>query len=171
MARRAREQEALFRFTDRLYRAGSLSDSYDAALSAIVGTLDCKAASILRFDRDGVMRFVAWHGLSDNYRKAVDGHSPWTQGEAEPEPIFIADIDQADLPDDIARQHKIRRHPRARIPAFDLRGQGVRKVHGLLRHAAAISSDGVSISPSPSRASSASAWSAPTATSEGRSPS
>lgn len=99
LERRAREQEALFRFTDRLYRAGSLSDSYDAALSAIIGTLDCKAASILRFDRDGVMRFAAWHGLSDGYRKAVDGHSPWTQGEAEPAPIFIADIDQADLPD------------------------------------------------------------------------
>jgi PAS domain S-box-containing protein len=98
LARRAREQEALFSYTDRLYRAGSLSDSYEAALSAIVSTLDCEAASILRFDGDGVMRFVAWHGLSDSYRKAVDGHSPWTQGIAEPEPIFIADIDQADLP-------------------------------------------------------------------------
>lgn len=99
LARRAREQEALFRFTDRLYRAGSLDDSYDAGLDAIIDTLDCRAASILRFDRDGVMRFVAWRGLSDSYRNAVDGHSPWAQGETEPEPIFVADIDQSDLPD------------------------------------------------------------------------
>jgi PAS domain S-box-containing protein len=99
LARRAREQEALFRFTDRLYRAVSLDDSYDAGLNAIIDTLDCKAASILRFDRDGVMRFVAWRGLSDSYRKGVDGHSPWTQGQADPEPIFISDIDQADVPD------------------------------------------------------------------------
>jgi PAS domain S-box-containing protein len=99
LARRAREQEVLFRFTDRLYRAASLSDSYDAGLNAIIDTLDCKAASILRFDRDGVMRFVAWRGLSDTYRKAVDGHSPWIEGATDPEPIFIADIDQADFPD------------------------------------------------------------------------
>lgn len=99
LARRALEQEVLFRFTDRLYRAGSLSDSYDAGLNAIIDTLDCKAASILRFDGAGVMRFVAWRNLSDSYRNAVDGHTPWTQGEADPEPIFICDIDQADLPD------------------------------------------------------------------------
>ncbi|MGD9922641.1 MAG: sensor histidine kinase [Pseudorhodoplanes sp.] len=99
LARRAREQEALFRFTDRLYRAGSLADSCDAALDAIFGTLECKAASILQFDGNGVMRFVAWRNLSDAYREAVDGHSPWTQGEPDPEPVFIADIDQADLPD------------------------------------------------------------------------
>jgi PAS domain S-box-containing protein len=111
LAQRAREQEALFRFTDRLYRAASLNDSYDAGLNAIIDMLDCKAASILRFDRDGVMRFVAWRELSDSYRNAVDGHSPWTQGEAEPEPIFISDIDQADLPDalrDTVRSEGIR---------------------------------------------------------------
>ena len=54
LARRAGEQEALFRFTDRLYRANALADAYDAALDAIVDTLQCKAASILRFDQNGV---------------------------------------------------------------------------------------------------------------------
>ncbi|MGV3633653.1 MAG: sensor histidine kinase [Pseudorhodoplanes sp.] len=102
-ARRALEQAALFRFTDRLYRAGSLTDSYDAALDAIFETLDCKAASILRFDRHGVMHFVAWRNLSEIYRNTVDGHSPWTEGESDPEPIFIGDIASADLPDDLRR--------------------------------------------------------------------
>lgn len=103
LARRAQEQEALFRFTDRLYRASALSDSYDAALDAILGTLECRAASILRFDRDGVMRFVAWRGLSEAYRKAVDGHSPWTANDRDPEPIFIDDVDRADLPEDLRK--------------------------------------------------------------------
>jgi PAS domain S-box-containing protein len=102
-ARRAREQAALFRFTDRLYRAGSLADSYEAALDAILGTLDCRAASILRFDHHGVMRFIAWRNLSDAYRKAVDGHSPWTEGERDPEPIFIDDTATADMPDELRR--------------------------------------------------------------------
>jgi PAS domain S-box-containing protein len=103
LARRAREQTALFRFTDRLYRASSLTDSYEAALDAILGTLNCGAASILRFDRHGVMRFVAWRNLSETYRKAVDGHSPWSEGESDPEPIFIGDIAAADMPDDLRK--------------------------------------------------------------------
>jgi PAS domain S-box-containing protein len=103
LERRVREQTALFRFTDRLYRATSLADSCEAALDAILGTLECKAASILRFDSSGTMRFTAWRGLSERYRKAVDGHSPWTEGERNPEPIFIADTATADLPDHLRK--------------------------------------------------------------------
>ncbi len=99
--RRAHEQSELYRFTDRLYRAASLEDVYQAALNAIIGTLGCRSASILRFDAKGVMRFVAWRGLSDAYRHAVDGHSPWKAGERNPEPICIDDIDKADMPDDL----------------------------------------------------------------------
>jgi len=44
------------------------------------------------------MRFVAWRGLSDEYRKAVDGHSPWTANVRNPEPIWIEDIDTANQP-------------------------------------------------------------------------
>ena len=101
LERHAREQAALFRLTDRLYRAQSLDASYDAALEAILETLGCRAASILRFDSEGVMRFVAWRGLSDGYRKAVDGHSPWTEGERDAEPIFVSDIARADMPEDL----------------------------------------------------------------------
>jgi hypothetical protein len=33
------------------------------------------------FDDDaGVMRFAAWRGLSDAYRRAVEGHSAWVEG-------------------------------------------------------------------------------------------
>jgi len=103
LARHAREQAALFQFTDRLYRAASLADTYEAALDAIFDTLQCRAASILRFDRNGVMSFVASRNLSDAYRKAVHGHSPWTEGESDPEPIFIPDTAHADLPEDLRR--------------------------------------------------------------------
>lgn len=74
-AQRAHEQGVLFRFTDSLYRAHSLNNIYDAALDAISDGLGCHRASILRFDPTGVMRFVAWRGLSASYRQAVDGHS------------------------------------------------------------------------------------------------
>jgi PAS domain S-box-containing protein len=97
LARRMEEQAALYRITDRLHRAQSLSDVYDSALDAILRALPCQRASILLFDEAGVMRFVAWRGLSDDYRRAVDGHSPWTPEAKDPKPICIDDIESADL--------------------------------------------------------------------------
>ncbi len=91
--------EILSRFTDRLFRAGSYSDVYDAALSTICEALSCGRASILLFDADGSMQFVAWRGLSAAYRDAVAGHSPWSRGEREAKPILVADIELADEPE------------------------------------------------------------------------
>jgi PAS domain S-box-containing protein len=88
-------QRALFRLTDRLYRASSLAEAYDAALDSITELLGCERASILQFDASGVMRFVAWRRLSKRYRRALDGHSPWQPGDLDPAPIFITDIDEA----------------------------------------------------------------------------
>jgi PAS domain S-box-containing protein len=89
---RVDELSALFRLTDRLYRAKSLVHVYEAALDAILSTLDCSRASILLFDPSGVMRFVAWRGLSDIYRSTLEGHSPWNIGDEQASPIFVEDI-------------------------------------------------------------------------------
>jgi PAS domain S-box-containing protein len=88
---------ALYQFTDRLFRAASVDDVYEAALDAIVRALGCERASILMFDHIGIMKFVASRGLSDAYRQAVEGHSPWTRETKDPQPISIDDIDGADL--------------------------------------------------------------------------
>ncbi|HEY4736373.1 MAG TPA: PAS domain S-box protein [Xanthobacteraceae bacterium] len=97
VGRRADEQVALYRFTNRLYRAESIKDIYEAALDAIMDAMHCSRASILRCDSDGVMRFVAWRGLSEGYRRATTGHSPWTLDDANPEPVCMTDIDRAEL--------------------------------------------------------------------------
>jgi PAS domain S-box-containing protein len=54
--------------------------------------LGIERASLLLFDATGVMRFVAWSGLSEEYRRAVDGHSPWSQGDTGAAPILVSDI-------------------------------------------------------------------------------
>ena len=97
LSRRMEEQAALYQITDRLHRAESLDDVYESALDAIVRALPCQRASILLFDQSGVMRFVAWRGLSDEYRRATDGHSPWTPEAKDPRPICIDDIGKADI--------------------------------------------------------------------------
>lgn len=101
LAHQVDELAALYRLTDKLYRARSTGDVYEAALDAIRDTLGCSRASILLFDNTGVMRFVAWRGLSDEYRKAVDGHSPWKAGEHDPHPIFVPDTEKIAEPERI----------------------------------------------------------------------
>jgi PAS domain S-box-containing protein len=93
-------ETALYTFTDRLFRAESDHEIYDAGLDAIFSILCCDRASILLFDNHDVMRFVAWRALSEHYRKAVEGHSPWKADDRFAEPICIADIEKAtDLPE------------------------------------------------------------------------
>ena len=97
LARRSEEQAALFRFSERLQYATSLPDVYDAGLDAILAALACERASILLFDDSDVMRFVGWRGLSDGYRNAVEGHSPWDRDEKNPRPVYFEDIGLSEL--------------------------------------------------------------------------
>ncbi len=94
--RREAELAAHFRLTDRLYRARDATDIYEASLAAITSTLGCKRVSILLFDSAGVMKFVAQKGLSASYVAAVEGHSPWRPGQAQPDPIFVENIEDTD---------------------------------------------------------------------------
>jgi len=99
LARRSEEQAALFRFSEKLQYATSLSDVYEAGLDAILAALACERASILLFDDSDVMRFVGWRDLSDGYRKAVEGHSPWDRSERNPRPVYFEDVGQSGLSD------------------------------------------------------------------------
>ena len=103
LARRMDEQAALHRLTERLQYVDSFTQTYEAALDAIAGALRCERASILLFDESKVMKFVAWRGLSDGYRRAVEGHSPWSPETTDPQPICIDDVATADLPDELKR--------------------------------------------------------------------
>src|SRR5438552_1217390 len=95
----ARQREALYQFVERRHEAKSSSDIYAAALDAILSALACDRASILLLDGQGVMRFVGWRGLSENYRRAAEGHSPWKPDAKDPEPICIGDVERADISD------------------------------------------------------------------------
>lgn len=109
LERRVEELAALFELTNALYRSRTLPEVLEAGLEAIVRVLG-RRASILLFDADGVMQFVAWRGLSEDYRTALAGHSPWRPGDADPDPIFVSDIRDTAEPE----------HVKARILAEDI---------------------------------------------------
>jgi signal transduction histidine kinase/CheY-like chemotaxis protein len=97
LAEGQRQIQSLYLLTDRLQRATSLDDIYTAALDAILSGLRCDRASILLYDSSQVMRFVAWRGLSDEYRRAAEGHSPWRPDDREPTPIGFGNIEDVEL--------------------------------------------------------------------------
>jgi PAS domain S-box-containing protein len=78
--------------TRAISRTRTVDDIYGAALDALAQGLGVARASILLFDPDGVMRFKAYRGLSETYRRAVEGHTPWTPDTPNPQPILIADV-------------------------------------------------------------------------------
>jgi PAS domain S-box-containing protein len=95
---------AMYALTDRLFRAQSSEELFEASLDAIFRSLRCERASILLFDEFDTMRFVAWRGLSDGYRDAVDGHSPWKSADVSASPISIENVAAAgDLSEELKR--------------------------------------------------------------------
>ncbi|TPI36899.1 PAS domain S-box protein [Mesorhizobium sp. B3-1-9] len=98
LAQRAEEQAALHQLTEMLQHARTREDVYEAALDAIQRGLRCQRASVLLLE-GGIMKFVAWRGLSKAYRGAVEGHSPWSAADRDPQPICMRDVEQAELPD------------------------------------------------------------------------
>ncbi|HJT19688.1 MAG TPA: response regulator, partial [Nitrospira sp.] len=82
----------LYELANAVNRAGALSDLFEKALDAILLSLRADRASILLFDEGGTMRFAAWRGLSEAYRSAVEGHSPWNMDATDAAPIVIDDV-------------------------------------------------------------------------------
>jgi two-component sensor histidine kinase len=97
LGRRVDELAAIYHFTEKRFRATSVAEICEAALDAVVTALHCSRASILLLDGAGLMRFVAWRGLSETYRQAVEGHSAWQPHDKDPKPIVIDDVAAADL--------------------------------------------------------------------------
>jgi PAS domain S-box-containing protein len=93
LRRRFDQLQAIYRMSDVLSRAGAIEDIYTAALDSLQHALKTDRAAILLFDADGVVRFKAWRGLSDAYRAATSGHSPWPRDVIDPRPILVPEVE------------------------------------------------------------------------------
>ena len=89
---RLRELECLFALTRALNQVHEIEQIYKAAIDALIVAVGADRASILVYDDDNLMHFKAWRGLSDDYRQAVDGHSPWQRHERNAASITVADV-------------------------------------------------------------------------------
>jgi len=83
----------LFNLSKAVSRAESLEKVYSKALNSILLSLTADRASLLLFDEQGVMKFIEWRELSEEYRRATEGHSPWKRDAKNPEPILVENVE------------------------------------------------------------------------------
>ena len=100
---RVQEVDALYRIADAVARASKLEDLFTEAVETLISATQADRASVLLYD-DAVMRFAAWQGLSDAYRAAAEGHSPWAPDVTEPEPVLVADVRELEVDPALATQ-------------------------------------------------------------------
>ncbi|HEX6596532.1 MAG TPA: SpoIIE family protein phosphatase [Acidimicrobiales bacterium] len=95
--------EAIHRLADVAARATDPEPIHREALDVLIDAVGADRAAVLLLDagEDGLhgpnpadagMRFVAWRGLSDGYRAAVGGHSPWPPDAVDAQPVLVPDV-------------------------------------------------------------------------------
>jgi len=84
--------ELLYGLAASVIAAARVEEIFDAALDAIEPALGTERAAVLLHDAQDVMRFRAWRGLSNEYRQAVEGHSPWKRDARDPQPVLVRDV-------------------------------------------------------------------------------
>ena len=80
------------RLTAAIGQTHSIDEICAIALDALAEGLGVSRAAILLFDGQGIMRFKAYRGLSESYRRAVEGHTPWSPDSPAPQPIVVGDV-------------------------------------------------------------------------------
>lgn len=89
--RQLRELRALHALAEAINRSDSVEAVFPEALQALRWICGADRAAVLLFDAGGTMRFAAWENLSDRYRAAVEGHSPWAANDGDAQPILAFD--------------------------------------------------------------------------------
>lgn len=93
LAVRVARLETLHKLSEHIARAPSPEEVFAAALGAAHEALHIDRSALLLYDDHAFMRFVAWKGLSEAYRTAVEGHSPWKRNDPNPVPLLVPDVE------------------------------------------------------------------------------
>lgn len=86
-----RSTELLHQLAARVMEAQAVEEVYAAALDILERALGARRSAILLHDDRRVMRFRAARGLSADYQRAVEGHSPWSPDDRTFTPVVVED--------------------------------------------------------------------------------
>ncbi len=91
--RAERMQHGAMMLASRLAAAGNARDAVRAVNDTIAEVTGISRTAVLLFDDDRVCRFVGWRGISESYRRAVEGHCPWGKHATKASPIVAEDVE------------------------------------------------------------------------------
>ncbi len=92
---RVRELESLMQLSQVLNRTFAVDELYQATVDALMRAIGADRAAVLEIDSvDDRMHFRVWNGLSEKYRAAVDGHSPWDPDDENYPVITVDDVEK-----------------------------------------------------------------------------
>lgn len=86
--------DLLYKLAAQVIKSHGIDEVLEGALNALEEALHANRSAVRLFDAEGVMRFMAFRGLSNEYCRAVEGHSPWTRSGSAPEPILVSDVER-----------------------------------------------------------------------------
>jgi PAS domain S-box-containing protein len=85
------QTQLLFQLATAVSHAQDPSEIYHAAVEGLVRLLGADRAGVRVFDPDGVLRFKAWIGLTEQFRAAVEMLNVWRQGLQDAVPVVVVD--------------------------------------------------------------------------------
>jgi two-component system phosphate regulon sensor histidine kinase PhoR len=85
--------ELLYGLAEAVDRCRTIEEVFDTTVDGLRAGIGVGRASLLLPDEHGVLRFLAWCGLSDSCRLAVEGLSPWRSDTGMPRPIVVPDVE------------------------------------------------------------------------------
>ncbi len=86
----------LYAMADHIQRARHVDLIYKEAVEGLRAAVGADRSALLITDAAGTMRFKAWLALSERFREALDGHSPWSSPTRDPRPVVIQDTTRTD---------------------------------------------------------------------------
>jgi PAS domain S-box-containing protein len=75
-----------------LARAHTSAEVCQAAVEYVHDQLVLERCAVRTFDDQGVLRFRAWRGISDQFRQSVESFADWTPDVRDPEPVIVLDV-------------------------------------------------------------------------------
>ncbi len=86
--------ESISQLTAALNRPQPVEQLYRLTMDALQSAVGANRVSILLLDNQGGLQFRAWRGLSEDYRAAMKGHSPWTRDTSDLAPVLVPNVEQ-----------------------------------------------------------------------------
>lgn len=94
LRRRLVDLQTIYALSAKVARTAEIGEIVEAAMDGLIDAVGADRVSVLLFDDADVMRFRGWRGLSEEYRRRVDGHSQWTPRDVEARPLSIRDVEE-----------------------------------------------------------------------------